>query len=260
MDDREPPKFKPRQRHEYVVPSDAQIETDGGYFGPDGMWVPDPHLRARAQKRNAAKRTQKYTKAHFAAWAAAGRAAITPDGLRRQRAALARWREKQTPEDFSTAMARARNGLSQERIQDNLVRGRKTQRGTAKKCNNLGVAGVYLVDDRYYASIYVSGRLKHLGVFESLEDAKRARKLAERKYFDGEDVLLAKSSPPMRRNNSSGHVGVYWNKIYNVWSAGIKVAGRSYNLGRFTNIEDAIAARKAAELKYWGAPETEPQQ
>lgn len=51
-------------------------------------------------------------------------------------------------------------------------------------------------------------------------------------------------------NNTSGHPGVSWDKKNGKWLAKITVGGTTTNLGRFTNLDDAIAARKAAEQKY----------
>lgn len=47
----------------------------------------------------------------------------------------------------------------------------------------------------------------------------------------------------------SGHTGVY--KVGNKYRARIKVDGHNISLGSYTNIEEAINARKQAELKYW---------
>lgn len=52
------------------------------------------------------------------------------------------------------------------------------------------------------------------------------------------------------RCNSSGHTGVSWHRTQKKWQAGIRKNGKQYYLGIFANIEDAIAARKAAERKY----------
>lgn len=51
-------------------------------------------------------------------------------------------------------------------------------------------------------------------------------------------------------NNTSGHPGVTWDKKNGKWRAQIMVGGTYTHLGRFTNLDDAIAARKAAEQKY----------
>lgn len=65
------------------------------------------------------------------------------------------------------------------------------------------------------------------------------------------DVSHIENSRNTRRssNNTSGHMGVGWNKARGKWEARIKV-GRQIYLGLFDVFEDAVAARKAAEIKY----------
>lgn len=55
----------------------------------------------------------------------------------------------------------------------------------------------------------------------------------------------------LRSTNKSGYAGVCFNKRTSKWHAQICVAGKQQYLGTFDKIEDAIAARKAGELKYW---------
>ncbi len=47
----------------------------------------------------------------------------------------------------------------------------------------------------------------------------------------------------MGKNNTSGIVGVSWDKKSNKWQAQIKIDGITVNLGFFTNIEDAKQVR-----------------
>ena len=54
----------------------------------------------------------------------------------------------------------------------------------------------------------------------------------------------------LQPNNTSGHRGVCWDKRHEKWKAEISVGGKNIHLGRFTNLDDAIAARKAGEAKY----------
>lgn len=54
-----------------------------------------------------------------------------------------------------------------------------------------------------------------------------------------------------RSDNTSGHTGVSWNKRISKWRAQIEHNQKRIHLGYFTDIEDAIAARKAAEKLYW---------
>ncbi len=55
---------------------------------------------------------------------------------------------------------------------------------------------------------------------------------------------------PSYQSNSTGHTGVYWHKVVGKWCAQIRANRKSHSLGYFSNIEDAIAARKAAEVKF----------
>ena len=52
------------------------------------------------------------------------------------------------------------------------------------------------------------------------------------------------------KNNSSGVVGVCWNKPSKKWQAQIRVNGKQIHLGGHLRKEDAIQARKEAERKY----------
>ena len=52
-------------------------------------------------------------------------------------------------------------------------------------------------------------------------------------------------------NNTSGHPGVVWNRRDSRWQAQIVHNQKHISLGYFTNLEEAIAARKAAEKLYW---------
>ena len=53
----------------------------------------------------------------------------------------------------------------------------------------------------------------------------------------------------MKKNNKSGHTGVYSARRVGFWSACISVCSRSLHLGTFPSIDEAIAARKAAETR-----------
>jgi hypothetical protein len=53
------------------------------------------------------------------------------------------------------------------------------------------------------------------------------------------------------RNNTSGYTGVSWHKQQKNWHAHININGRSKHLGTYDKIEEALAARKDAELTYF---------
>lgn len=51
------------------------------------------------------------------------------------------------------------------------------------------------------------------------------------------------------RSNTSGVTGVFWHKQHRKWCASICKDGKPRTLGVFVRIEDAIAARRAAEVQ-----------
>lgn len=53
-------------------------------------------------------------------------------------------------------------------------------------------------------------------------------------------------------NNTSGIIGVCWQKRGGVWAARITVNKHRIHIGSFSNKEDAIVARLQAEAKYFG--------
>lgn len=54
----------------------------------------------------------------------------------------------------------------------------------------------------------------------------------------------------VRRDSKTGIPGVMWHKAAAKWCAQIRVSGRMRHLGVFGRLEDAIAARKAAEKEF----------
>ena len=56
----------------------------------------------------------------------------------------------------------------------------------------------------------------------------------------------------INKNNTSGYRGVTYSKRYKKWVAQISHNRKNHILGRFDRKEDAIAARKAGEVKYFG--------
>ena len=55
---------------------------------------------------------------------------------------------------------------------------------------------------------------------------------------------------PRRRDNSSGHTGVYWCKRDKAFLAQIRIEGKQIALGYFDDFFEAVCCRKSAENKY----------
>lgn len=55
----------------------------------------------------------------------------------------------------------------------------------------------------------------------------------------------------MQNNNTSGAIGVSWEKKQTKWRAYITVEKQRIELGMFNNYEDAVKARQSAEDKYY---------
>ena len=53
-------------------------------------------------------------------------------------------------------------------------------------------------------------------------------------------------------NNKSGKAGVMWDSQRDLWQAFIYKNKKKYFLGRFSNLEEAIVARKAGEMLHYG--------
>ena len=66
------------------------------------------------------------------------------------------------------------------------------------------------------------------------------------------DVSKNNMNRKIRSDNTSGIVGVCWNKKYNKWMSYICAYGKRKTLGYFEDINEAIKARKEAEDEYFG--------
>ena len=87
------------------------------------------------------------------------------------------------------------------------------------------------------------------------ERSKRNIQKAIKKHLDshiveGTNLQTITREKPLS-NNTSGVTGVRWDKSRQKWYAEIEFQGKKHYLGRYTNKEDAIKARKEAEEKYF---------
>lgn len=70
-----------------------------------------------------------------------------------------------------------------------------------------------------------------------------------RGFVEGTYLPHIKPDKPIRKNNTSGCTGVV--KYNDSWEAQIKIKQHKIHLGVFATYEEAVAARKAAEEKYF---------
>ena len=64
----------------------------------------------------------------------------------------------------------------------------------------------------------------------------------------------------MNRKPKSKHHGVTWHRQIHKWRVQISVDGKKTGLGCYADIDDAIEARKRAEIKYYGEYRFQPEQ
>ena len=89
-------------------------------------------------------------------------------------------------------------------------------------------------------------------------DHKRHPKKKEHKVDNRKSNMQIKTRSQNNMNrsldsrNTSGVTGVYWDKSRNKWSVSISVNNKKIYIGRFNNKDEAIQARKNAEIKYFG--------
>jgi hypothetical protein len=121
------------------------------------------------------------------------------------------------------------------------------------------VAGKFSGDG--YRQVCVCGRFYYAhrlawfyihGVWPEAEIDHRNRDRSDNRMSNLRPVSRAenKQNSKVYRGNSSGFKGVAWSDRHRAWVARIWSNKRVTHLGRFPSINDAIAARKAAEAKY----------
>jgi len=111
-----------------------------------------------------------------------------------------------------------------------------------------------------YASTHIN--FKRLTIHQFLFDTKGQYYCIDHRNRDKLDnrrenlIQTSKSENTFNQKistrNTSGVVGVTWHKSANKWMSSITLNHKKIYLGLFKNFEDAVNARKKAELKYFG--------
>lgn len=109
-------------------------------------------------------------------------------------------------------------------------------------CGNIFYAKGYLIKNGNIKSCGCARKVFREGNF------KKARQKLNENFVDGTCLSLIKTSK-LRKNNKTGVTGI--SKRNGKYVARIMIAGKSYQLGTFSTLEEAIQARKNAEEKYF---------
>jgi hypothetical protein len=96
----------------------------------------------------------------------------------------------------------------------------------------------------------ISGQKLSCGCLHNDLACEHVAKGREKNLIEGTHIGAIKKNTVFK-NSASGVRGVTWDRRRQKWQARLQFKGKMYNLGHFDNLEDAAAARKEAEEKYY---------
>lgn len=113
----------------------------------------------------------------------------------------------------------------------------------------------WLVGKRGYPVTHIGGKLITMHVFLGYKDYDHI----DRNKLNNQSCNLRRATATenarncsKQKNNTSGFIGVSWNKSRNKWESYIKTREKFIHLGQFTDKKDAIKIRLEAEKRYFG--------
>ena len=122
-----------------------------------------------------------------------------------------------------------------------------------KKVGSIGVEGYYLT--KLFGRGYIVARLIYAYMTgkwpEQVDHINHDR--ADNRWVNLRGVTNRENQMniTLRKDNTSGQIGVHWFKQTNRWCVHISTkTNKRKNLGYFRSLEEAIAVRKEAEKKY----------
>lgn len=112
--------------------------------------------------------------------------------------------------------------------------------------NNRGYVCVHIQGEKYMAHrvIWKMVTGKDPDHIDHINGDKSDNRIANLRDVDAVDN---QKNRRRNSNNASGYTGVFWCNTNRKWVAAITIAGRRKIIGRFLNIEQAVAVRKQAE-------------
>ena len=84
-----------------------------------------------------------------------------------------------------------------------------------------------------------------------LSEAAAKRVDAAVGHYDGTTISAIKPDRQANKNSRSGVKGVYWSDREQIWIAKITVRRKAITIGRYKTLDEAAAARREAEEKYF---------
>jgi len=135
----------------------------------------------------------------------------------------------------------------------------RESKGAAKKGNVAG--NVCMLGSKKYIRIklnyklYLAHRLAFLYILSAFPEDQTDHingNGLDNRWINLRPVSISENHRNMRLSsrNKSGSIGVHWDKNANKWLSNIRVNNKTIHLGYFLDINDAIVARKEAEVKY----------
>ena len=109
----------------------------------------------------------------------------------------------------------------------------------------MGFGGARYLQHRL-AWLYVYGELPH-GQIDHINGIRDDNRILNLRTVTAKENL---KNQRMRKTNTSGFTGVFWDKINKKWRAQIQYNKKQINLGSFVMLTDAISARIKANVKY----------
>lgn len=96
-----------------------------------------------------------------------------------------------------------------------------------------------------------TGKTKSCGCLRNVKSSDDFETAIARGFFDGTNIgaLEARMNKPPIATNTSGYNGVYKN-ANGMWTAQITFKRKTYYLGSYSDIQDAVSARKKGEEMY----------
>ena len=90
---------------------------------------------------------------------------------------------------------------------------------------------------------------KSCGCVQREKQMQNINKLLENECV--EKTMLCNLTNQKRKDNTSGHKGVYWVQRVEMWRVCITFQGKTHNIGYFKDFDKAVIAREEAEEKYF---------